>query len=610
MYGYYGIVALINLSNQSVEKVHFSEAIARKYIGGSGLGTYFLMKYSNPSIGTLDPENPLIIFTGPYTATGFPTSGRHQIITKSPLTGIFCESNAGGSFGNKLKKSGFDGLIIIGKADLPVYLIIDNGEISFESAKELWGLDTFVTSQKIKEKLSNNFTVSCIGLAGENLVPMASIVNDGFEARVNARAGGGAVMGSKKLKAIAVSGSKKVKFFNKDLLIRLSRKKNTELKNAGQGLNKYGSAGDMVTNEACGDLPIKNWKLGSWSDEVRLISGEKMEDTIVVKNYHCVACPIGCGKIVKFNDIYGKGPEYETMAMLGSNCLVSDLESLVKANDLCNRLGIDTISTGAAIAFAMELFELGIINEKDIGFSLQWGDGEALIKMVREIGLNKHFGIILGQGVKKAAQLIGKDSSEYAIHVKGLEVPAHDPRAFKGIASEYATSNRGACHLAGLAFPWERSKKMPELGYTQPLDRFSDEGKGQHTAEFQNLMSLADSLLFCKYSLIFGLKISEMIEALNNITGWEVNFEEFIQSGERIFNLKRLFNTSHGISRKDDILPDRISKETRKSGGAADSLPNLKKQLEEYYKFRKWNSEGIPQEEKLKELGLNEFINL
>jgi len=609
MYGYHGIIALVNLSNKKIKKIHFSEETARKYIGGSGLGTYFLMKYSSPCVSPLDPENPLIIFTGPYTTTGFPTSGRHQIITKSPLTEIFCESNAGGSFGYKLKKSGFDGLIIIGKADFPVYLIIDNGEISFESAKELWGLDTFVTSRKIKEKLSNNFTVSCIGPAGEKLVPMASIVNDGFEARVNARAGAGAVMGSKKLKAISVNKKKKIEVFNKDLLMSLIKKKTIELKEAGKGLNKYGSAGDMVTNEACGDLPIKNWKLGSWSEEVKLISGEKMEESIVVKNYHCVACPIGCGKIVKLNDIYGKGPEYETMAMLGSDCLVSDLESVVKANDLCNRLGIDTISTGAAIAFAMELFELGIINEKDIGFSLQWGDGRALIKMVTEIGLNKNFGIILGQGVKKAAQLIGKDSYKYAIHVKGLELPAHDPRAFKGIASEYATSNRGACHLAGMAFPWERSREMPELGYKQPLDRFSDCGKGKHTAEFQNLMTLADSLLFCKYSLIFGLKISEMIEALNNITGWEVNFEEFMQSGERIFNLKRLFNTFHGISRKDDVLPDRILNESRKSGGAAESLPNLKKQLDEYYAFRKWDSEGIPQEEKLKELGLNEFMN-
>ena len=609
MHGYHGIVALVNLSDQSIEKINFSETTARKYIGGSGLGTYYLMKYSSPSVGPLDSENPLIVFTGPYTATAFPTSGRHQIITKSPLTGIFCESNAGGSFGFKLKKSGFDGLIILGKSVLPIYLVIDNGEISFESAEELWGLDTFNTSQKIKEKFSNNFTISCIGPAGEKLVPMASIVNDVFKAMVNERGGGGAVMGSKKLKAIAVRGSRKIEIFNKDLLMSLSKKKTIELKEAGKGLNKYGSAGDMVPNEACGDLPIKNWSLGSWADKVELISGEKMEETIVEKNYHCVACPIGCGKIVKLNNIYGKGPEYETMAMLGSNCLVSDLESIVKANDLCNRLGIDTISTGATIAFAMELFELGIINEKDIGFSLQWGDGEALIKIVREIGLNKNFGIILGQGVKKAAQLIGKDSQKYAIHVKGLEMPAHDPRAFKGIATEYATSNRGACHLAGMAFPWERSSKMPELGYEQPLDRFTDKGKGKHTAEFQNIMTLADSLLICKYSLIFGLKISEMISALNFITGWDVNFEEFMKTGDRIYNLKRLFNTFCGISRKDDILPDRILNEPRKTGSAANSVPNLKKQLDEYYTFRKWDSEGIPQEEKLKELELEEFIN-
>lgn len=307
------------------------------------------------------------------------------------------------------------------------------------------------------------------------------------------------------------------------------------------------------------------------------------------------------------NDVYGKGPEYETLAMLGSNCLVCDLESLVKANDLCNRLGIDTISAGAAIAFAMELFELGIIGEKDIGFPLQWGDGKALVKMVRKIGLNKGFGKILGQGVKKAAQLIGKDSYKYAIHVKGLEVPAHDPRAFNGIATEYATSNRGACHLAGMAFPWERSSKMPELGYKQPLDRFTDKGKGKHTAKFQDLMTLADSLLICKISLIFGLKISELIEALNYITGWDVNLKEFMRAGERIFNLKRLFNTWCGISREDDNLPNRLLNEPKKSGSAANSIPDLRKQLDEYYAFRKWDSNGIPKKEKIKELGLKEF---
>lgn len=284
MYGYCGVIALINLSNQNIKKIHFSEEIARKYIGGSGLGTYYLMKYTSPSIMPFDPDNPLIIFTGPYTATPFPTSGRHQVITRSPLTGIFCESNSGGTFGLKLKKSGFDGLIILGKSTFPTYLVIEYGEIYFKKAEELWGLDAFATSQKIKEKHSNNITVSCIGPAGEKLVSMASIINDGFAARVNARAGAGAVMGSKNLKAIAVSGSKKTEIFDKASLMNISKKKSLELKRAGEGLNKYGSAEDMISSEEWGDLPIKNWRLGSWSDEVKLISGKRMAETIVKKN--------------------------------------------------------------------------------------------------------------------------------------------------------------------------------------------------------------------------------------------------------------------------------------------------------------------------------------
>jgi len=498
-------------------------------------------------------------------------------------------------------------LIILGRSPSPIYLVIEDRKIYFKKADKLWGLDAFTTSQKIKEKYSNNVVVSCIGPAGEKLVPMASIINDGLAARVNARAGAGAVMGSKNLKAIVVRGSCKVNLFDRASLMTLCKRKSLELKKSGKGLNQYGSAEDIISAEKWGDLPIKNWRLGSWHDEVQLISGKKMEDTIVKKTYHCAGCPIGCGKIVQMNNIYGKGPEYETLAMLGSNCLVSDLDSLVKANDLCNRLGIDTISVGGVIAFAMELFELAILKESDIGFSLKWGDGKALIKLIKDIGLKRGFGVILGQGVKVASQLIGKDSYKYAIHVKGLEVPAHDPRAFNGIATEYATSNRGACHLAGMAFPWERSSKMPELGYEKPLNRFDDKGKGIHTAKFQDLMTLTDSLLICKYSLIFGLKISEMIDALNYITGWDMNYVEFFRAGERIFNLKRLFNVWCGISKKDDTLPDRLLNEPKKSGSVAHNMPDLKIQLDEYYAFRGWDSNGIPGKAKIKELGLEEF---
>ncbi|MBO8153953.1 aldehyde ferredoxin oxidoreductase family protein [Thermovirga sp.] len=609
MYGYNGKVALVDLTSRAVRVINYEEEFARKFIGGSGMGSYFLLKYCTPKTEALSPENPLIYMVGPYQGTGIPTSGRHQVVTRSPLTGVFLESDAGGTFGFHLKRAGFDGVIIIGKSKEPVYVSIFNGSISFNDANPLWGLDTVETEAFLKNLYGKTIGVSCIGPAGENMVPLAGIFHDGPDARAAGRGGAGAVMGSKKLKALVVGGEKTVEVFDRDKLIATIKEKASILKDRGYGLSLYGTAGGTALAEELGDLPVKNWSLGSFKEKVSSITGQHMAETILAGNYGCMACPIRCGRVVNLNgDICG-GPEYETVAMLGSNCMVDDLNVIAEANALCNRYGLDTISTGSVIAFAMELYERGILKDFDLQGTLNWGDGQALLRLIRMIAFKEGIGEVLGQGARKASEKIGKGSEHFAIHVKGLELPAHDPRCFKSLASGYATSVRGACHLNSYSYPWERSAVFPELGYPQTVDRKADKGKGIMTAKFQNLCSVLDSLKICKFAVLLGVDISTMCEWLEYVTSFRLSKDDFLEAGERIYTMKKVFNVGVGMTRKDDILPERILKEPRDSGGSEGLLPDLESQLEEYYNFRGWGENGIPNIEVLKKLKVEEFAH-
>ncbi|NBJ15513.1 MAG: aldehyde ferredoxin oxidoreductase, partial [Dehalobacter sp. 4CP] len=346
MNGYHGRIAVVDLTARASREIVFDEDFARKYIGGSGMGTFFLLRFSTPKTLPLSPENPLIFMTGPFLGSGIPTSGRHQVVTRSPLTGIFLESDAGGSFGFHLKQSGFDGLIIIGKAGSPTLLTIKDGRIGFEDASGVWGKDTMDTDAALRAVYGKNTGISCIGPAGEKMIPLAGIFHDGTDARASGRGGAGAVMGSKNLKAIVAGGSAVAAISDRKTLTGLISEKNAVLKEKGAGLNLYGTSGGMGLCEELGDLPIRNWKQGSWKEEVKSITGQRMAETILTGNYGCVACPVRCGRVVGIDGRNVGGPEYETMAMLGSNCLVDDLEAIARANELCNRLGIDTISTG------------------------------------------------------------------------------------------------------------------------------------------------------------------------------------------------------------------------------------------------------------------------
>ncbi len=609
MKGYNGKILLADLGEKASRVLNFDEGFARKWIGGSGMGVHFLLRYCTPRTEALSPSNPLILFTGPFQGTGVPTSGRHQVTTKSPLTGVICESDAGGTFGFHLKRSGFDGLILLGKSAEPIYLHLENGEAFFRSAQDMWGLDTMETDAELARRHKGPHGAVCIGPAGEKMVPLAGIFSDGPDARAAGRGGAGAVMGSKNLKAIVASGNTATDCFDRKGLTESVSRKNKVLRDKGAKLTMYGTAGGMALAEEMGDLPIRNWSLGSWTEEVKPVTGQKMAETILSGNYGCMACPIRCGRVVSLNGTSVAGPEYETMAMLGSNCLVGDLDAIARANDMCNRLGLDTISTGSAIGFAMELFERGIVTQGDTGMPIRWGDGEAVVELARQIGMKESFGRTLGLGTRAAARRIGGGAEAFAVHVNGLELPAHDPRCFKSLAVAYATSSRGTCHLNGYTYPWERSASFPELGYPEKLDRTIDEGKGVMAARFQNLMSVIDSLKICKFAVTVDVNIADMLEWIKLVTGWKMTMDELMETGERIFTARRLFNAGTGLDRSADVLPRRIEHETRGSGGSAETLPDLPLQLEEYYRTRGWDKRGFPTQGDLNRLDIQEFAH-
>lgn len=611
MKGYAGKILRVDLSNEHIEFQNLDESLAKKFIGGSGLGAKILFDETGPETNPLGPENRIIFMVGPFAGTQVITSGRHAVVTKSPLTGIFAESDSGGTWGPSLKRAGFDGIIVLGRSNKPVYLWVYNGIAEIRNASHFTGKDTYELDAMIKEETRREAVIASIGPAGEKGVKFASIMNDGKHARAAARSGVGAVMGSKNLKAIAVNGSQKIDIANPEGLKSSLKEIIPMIAKNTEAMRKYGTAGSVTAFETLGSLPLGNWKYqGRWEQGATKISGPTMSERILTGNYHCERCIIGCGRTVKIENgpyapVEGGGPEYETIALLGSLCLVDDLEAIAKANELCNRYGMDTISCGASIAFAMEAYEKGLITKNETeGMELLWGRGDVLVKMVEKIGKREGLGQILGEGVRTAAERIGKNAVEFSLHVKGLEIPGHDPRCYNAGALGYATSNRGACHLAGLSHIFERSVTLPDIGIDKPLPRLDVKGKGELVAKTQNVMGLFDALKICKFTLFGGLTLTQIADWYRMVTGIPINLIEFLRTGERIFNLKRLYNVACGISRKDDILPLRFLTLRRTGEDLVPNLPPLGEMLSDYYKVRGWDEEGIPLHEKLQELGL------
>jgi len=599
----------IDLNAQNVHELEVSEDDFKKYLGGSGIAAKYLYQYLDTSISPLDPDNPLLFFPGLLSGIAIPTASKTSVCGRSPLTGIWNEATVGGQWGAALKKNGYAGIIVKGKARWPVYLFINSNGVIFEDARKIWGLDTYETSEKIKETHSL-VQIASIGQAGENLIPISAIVIDAPHCRLAGRGGLGALMGSKNLKAIAVEAEKKpVDIADQEGLKKSVKELTPSIREYTQALHDYGTGGSVEGREYTGDLPIKNFAQSRWSGAAKT-TGQMIADTIFKKHYACYFCPIACGKDVKIKEkpFIVHGPEYETLSAFGSLLLNDDLDSIVFLNDLCNRYGIDTISLGVTLAFAIEAHEKGLIKKENLdGIDLNWGNKDAFITITHQVAKNEKFGHLIGQGVRALSNQLGGNSKEYAIHTKGLEWPLHDPRAYTGMALSYATANRGGCHLESLSYAIESGISIEDLGYGEDnkLDPHTSNGKAELVIKLQNYMNVFNALGLCKFLLFGRIGPTKIAEWLNYSTGWSVTPLELLTIGERLHNLKRMYNVRLGINRKDDKIPPRLLHLARNDGMAAGILPELDKMLEEYYRLRGWDKNGIPTKEKLKQLNLN-----
>ncbi len=610
MFGYHKKILRVDLTRRSVEVQDLENTLLEKYVGGAGLGARLLYDETTSATDPLGPENVLAAMTGPFTDSRVPSSSRHHVMARSPLTGLLGESNVGGSWAVHFKKTGHDGIVVTGKADAPVYLWIHDGGVEIRDARPVMGKDSLESAGWLKGQTTNKASAAVIGPAGERMVRIAGIPHVGTIVRQAARCGLGAVMGSKNLKAMVVYGTKKAGQAREEELKEQMKTVLPHIRKVTETFGKYGTSGGVENYEKIGNFPLQNWRGNRWDGAVK-ISGVTMHDTILKGRTACLQCPIACGRHISiaegpYGSLDGEGPEYETIGTMGGECLVDDLAAICKANDLCNRFGLDTMSTGSVIAFAMEAFERGLITTEDTeGVELRWGSGEALVEMTKKIGLRQGIGELMGEGVMRMARALGRGAEEFAVHVKGLEPSAHDPRRFWTQAMSYGTAARGACHNASWSHPYELALFMPELGIDQPHPSYRREGTAEVTAKLQDYQCLGDALIICRFTQVGkAVTATNIADWYSMITGRETDIAELMTVGERIFNLKRLFNTRLGVSRKDDFLPPRFLTLNRKGEGITTKLPPMGQLLADYYEYRNWSEEGLATPEKLRQLGL------
>ncbi len=609
-YAHAGKLLWIELDTEEWQATDIAPDEVRHYLLGSGLAAKILDERLQPQLDPLDPANPLLMVNGLLTGTFIPTASRVSVCGRSPLTGIWCESAAGGYWGPELRFAGYDGVVFTGRAEKPVYLWIHDGQVEFRPASSLWGLGTQETAQRIQGETDPKALVACVGPAGENGVRVAGVMFLGHGERTAGRGGMGALMASKNLKAVAVKGSQRPEYYDQEGLRRRVREDTAWIKENSMAMSEFGTGGGVPVAEVYGDLPIKNWLLGSWEEGANKTSGQTIVDTMLDRHYRCFACPIACGKEIKITEgpcagLEGHGPEYETLVAFGALLLNDNLEAIIQADHLCNRYGLDTISTGAVIALAMEAYEKGLLTPEDTGgLELEWGNAEAILQLVEQIAKREGLGELLADGVRAAARKLGPQAEEMAVHAKGLAIPMHDPRAFLDMAVNYATANRGGCHLEAMSHWRGYGLEWEEWGQVGEYDRLDSAGKARVAYDFQNYMSVFNALGLCKFIVKGVVGPETVVEWLNLAMGWDWGPDDLIRTGERLFNLKRMINVRLGVTRADDTLPRRLLTHPRPTGSAAGVLPDLEPMLEEYYQLRGWTAEGVPTEEKLQELGL------
>lgn len=595
--GYANKVARVDLTSGEVEYSEIEEDLAEKYLGGRGLGVKYVLD-NGVKHDPFSEDNLLALLVGPLTGTRTPMSGRLAAVTKSPLTGGIIDSHVGGYTGAAMKWAGFDGVLFKGKADKPVYALVEGGEVELKDATALWGGDTHEATLALKTKHGDDARILSIGQAGENLVHYACIIGDA--GRAAGRGGSGAVMGSKNLKAVVIKGSSKNRPEPRDAeAFKKARERTMKLVIESQitgpgkgGLSVYGTAVLVNLINAQGALPVRNSQAVQF-EHAEDISGETLAETLLTARPTCDACAVGCKR---FSEVKGgrfrgmtEGPEYESDWALGAMCGLGDLKAITYLNLLANKYGIDTIETGVAIATAMEATQRGLVKE-----GIKWGDAPRMVELLREIAYREGLGADLAEGAYKAAEGFG--DADLAMSVKGQGIPAYDPRGMKGLGLGYATSNRGACHLRAY------TPASETLGVPSPTDPYTEEGKAELVKIFQDLHAATDSLDMCKFSA-FAIGPGEYAALLSSYTGMEVDEEGFMKIGERIYNLERHFLNLLGFDGKDDTLPKRFLSTPVAEGPSKGQVVKLEPMLREYYRLRGWEN-GVVTKEKLRELGI------
>lgn len=616
---YNGKILRVDLTKGELKTEILEENIYRKYLGGSSLASYFLLKELKKGVDPLGPDNMLVFTCSVVTGTTVPGASRFTAAAKSPLTGGFAEAEAGGWWAPELKWAGYDVIIIKGVSPKPVYLWINNDKIELRDAQHLTGKDTGEVEHIIRDELKDQkIRIAQIGPAGEKMIRYANIGNECEH--FNGRVGLGAVMGSKKLRAIAVRGTQKANYNNPEKIKEITKEFASKWKETSQGMYDYGTAGGVVGLSEGGILPTRNFREGQF-EGAEAISGVKMADTILVKRGHCYACPVRCKREVKVEgkfdvDPYYGGPEYETVGALGSLCGIDDLEAIAKGNELCARYGLDTISTGTSIAFAMECFEEGIINKDDTdGIELKFGNAKAMLEMIEKIKNLESIGAILAKGVAHAAKEFGSGVEKFAMHVKGEECPMHEPRGKVGVGLQYAISPTGADHMEvphDLLFTDYGASldAVKPLGLLEPLDALDLSSKKVRFFSYtQKVWSLCNCICICMFiaAPMGALSLKNIVDLTEAVTGWQTSLFELLKVAEKSNTMARCFNIREGLTSKDDKLPDRFF-EAFTSGplkNKAIDKEEFEKAIKTYYAMQGWDEKGVPTKEKLAELDLD-----
>jgi len=606
LFGYAGRILRVDLSTGKTRVSTLSEEDAKKYIGGIGLGMHLLLSNSKPGVDPLSSENPLILTTGPLSATIAPTGGNgHAFVSKSPSTNGLGEAKSHGFFGSELKRAGYDGVIFERKAEKPMYVWIDDDNIQLMDAKHLWGKSPQETEDMIREDLGDYYIrIASIGMGGEKLSRVACTMND--KTRAAGRTGMGAVMGSKNLKAIAIRGTRDVSVAKPEEFMEFVKMMHERMK--GPATSKYRTLGtplNILVHNSLGALPTRNFTNAVF-EGAENVSGEYLNERFVAKISGCSSCAMRCEHLAVVPEGPYKGTttrvEYEPLWAFGPHCGVDRLDAIIKAMDLCNYYGLDSLSTGNIVGFAMDCYEHGILTKEDTGgMELEFGNAEATVELVHKIGKREGLGDILAEGVKRAAEKIGKGAEKYANHIKGLEMTGYDIRGLKTAAIGYAVSFRGADHNRHGAYG---------VDLKGTVDRFKvEKGRSKFVIEIEDLYTIIDSLIVCKFSRgVYYKEYEDLSRYYTLATGIAMTSEELRRAGERINNLGRLFNLREGLSRKDDHLPPKVMStpipDDTVSKGSYITQKELDFMLDDYYAHRGWTNEGVPTLEKLKELGL------